>query len=68
MFYITVQGMMQQEQSSPHQQGSFTPGAVFLIALPVVVLEVLEAEEVAVEGGIFAGIGFGFGWRTGREG
>lgn len=51
--YITVQGMMQQEQSSPHQQGSFTPGAVFLIALPVVVvLEELEDAVVEIVGGI----------------
>lgn len=35
---MTVQGMMQQEQSSPHQQGSFTPG----------VMRFAAAEEVDV--------------------
>jgi hypothetical protein len=36
-----VQGIIQQEQSSPHQQGSLTPGVVRLIAA--------EEEEVAEE-------------------
>jgi hypothetical protein len=40
--YITVQGIIQQEQSSPHQQGSLTPGVMRLIAAD-------EEEEVAEE-------------------
>jgi hypothetical protein len=37
-----VQGIIQQEQSSPHQQGSLTPGVIRLIA-------VADDEEVAEE-------------------
>jgi hypothetical protein len=37
-----VQGIIQQEQSSPHQQGSLTPGVIRLIAAE-------EDEEVAEE-------------------
>lgn len=40
---MTVQGIIQQEQSSPHQQGSFTPGVTRLMAW------VEEEEEVAEE-------------------
>lgn len=40
---------MQQEQSSPHQQGSFTPGVTRLIAW-VEEDEVAEEEEDEVEG------------------
>ena len=49
--------MIQHEQSSPHQQGSFTPG-VLVTALLVdeeEPEEVAEAVEEVVEGGIFRG-------------
>ena len=39
---MIVQGMMQQEQSSPHQQGSFTPGTLRLS-------EVFIVDDVAAE-------------------
>ena len=42
VFYMTVQGMMQQEQSSPHQQGSFTLGVMRFAAVE----EVDVADEV----------------------
>ena len=44
--YITVQGMIQQEQSSPHQQGSLTPGVMRLIAADEEPEEVAEEDEV----------------------
>lgn len=49
--HIIVQGIMQQEQSSPHQQGSLTGG--FEMG-PLAIDDVGEPEEVAevVEGGM----------------
>lgn len=49
MLYMTVQGIIQQEQSSPHQQGSFTPGVTRLMAWFEEEEEVAEEEE-EVEG------------------
>ena len=46
---MTVQGIIQQEQSSPHQQGSFTPGLTRLMAWFEEEEEVAEEEE-EVEG------------------
>jgi hypothetical protein len=49
---MTVQGIMQQEQSSPHQQGSFTPGVMRLRGEVVeedVADEEDEEDEVLVE-------------------
>lgn len=66
---MTVQGMMQQEQSSPHQQGSLTPGVVRLIPFWTVVeevdvAEVAEEDVLIVEAGILNGVVLG---RLGEE-
>ncbi|TKA26795.1 hypothetical protein B0A50_04241 [Salinomyces thailandicus] len=53
--YITEQGIIQHEQSSPHQQGSLTGGLASEEVLATdEEVEVLEEEEVAetVEGGM----------------
>ncbi|KAF1349886.1 hypothetical protein BDV97DRAFT_178163 [Delphinella strobiligena] len=58
-FYMTVQGMIQHEQSSPHQQGRAMPGVLrFMVFEPFeddeleAMEEVVEREREVVEGGI----------------
>ena len=41
-----MQGIIQQEQSSPHQQGSLTPGVMRLIAADEEPEELAEEDEV----------------------
>ena len=54
---MTVQGIIQQEQSSPHQQGSFTPGVTRLMAWFEEEEEVAEEEEVeGVERAVVVGV------------
>lgn len=79
MLYMTVQGIIQQEQSSPHQQGSFTPGVTRLMAWFEEEEEVAEEEEVeGVERAVVVGVVMtflgivavlwfrGFGWLRGK--
>lgn len=53
LLYMTVQGIMQHWQSSPHQQGSLTGGfAIGLLAIEEEDEVVEVAEVVVVEGGM----------------
>ena len=47
---MTVQGIIQQEQSSPHQQGILTPGVTRLMAWFEEEEEEVAEEEEEVEG------------------
>ena len=53
---MTVQGIIQQEQSSPHQQGSFTPGVTRLMAWFEEEEEVAEEEVEGVERAVVVGV------------
>jgi len=53
---MTVQGIIQQEQSSPHQQGSFTPGVTRLMAWFEEEEEVAEEEVEGVERAVVMGV------------
>lgn len=47
---------MQQEQSSPHQQGSFTPGVMRLIGAEDEEVAEVEEEEEGVERAVVVGL------------
>lgn len=59
---MTVQGMMQQLQSSPHQQGSLTPGVTRLIGAEDVDVAEEEEEEVVVRDVEVEGLLRGIWW------
>lgn len=47
---------MQQEQSSPHQQGSFTPGVMRLMGAEAEEVAEAEEEEEGVERAVVVGL------------